>query len=94
MHGTTVKVEFGGGVDEYFDNNTSLQLTLPVNASFSALFSALQSSCSVPVSSFYDNGLQPGYILLVNDTDFEVLEADYKFADNDVVCLISLVHGG
>ncbi|KAL0251144.1 hypothetical protein GEMRC1_000358 [Eukaryota sp. GEM-RC1] len=90
----SVVVEFGGGVDEYFHHKTSIRLTLNPDSSFNELFSLLQENCTLPVTNFYDNGVKPGYMLLVNDADYELVGHDYRFENNDNVALISLVHGG
>lgn len=41
------------------------------------------------------NSVRPGIIVLVNDTDWELLETiNYKVGDNDNIAFISTLHGG
>jgi len=41
------------------------------------------------------NSVRPGIIVLVNDTDWELLETtSYKIENNDNVAFISTLHGG
>ena len=41
------------------------------------------------------NSVRPGIIVLVNDTDWELLETtSYKLEDKDSVAFISTLHGG
>ncbi|KAL0222214.1 hypothetical protein RCL1_002068 [Eukaryota sp. TZLM3-RCL] len=90
-----ITTEFGGGVDEYFGRSPALSLALPDSSSFPELFTALAPHCSIPIDNLYKNGeICPGYLLLVNDADYELLGKDYKLQDRDVVAIISLVHGG
>lgn len=42
-----------------------------------------------------DSSVRPGIIVLVNNTDWELLETTkYKVADNDNIAFISTLHGG
>ena len=39
--------------------------------------------------------VRPGIIVLVNDTDWELLDTvDYKVEEKDVIAFISTLHGG
>lgn len=41
------------------------------------------------------NSVRPGIIVLVNDTDWELLDTTkYKVQENDTVAFISTLHGG
>ena len=41
------------------------------------------------------NSVRPGIIVLVNDTDWELLETtSYRVEDNDNIAFISTLHGG
>lgn len=41
------------------------------------------------------NSVRPGIIVLVNDTDWELLDTTkYKFEEKDNVAFISTLHGG
>ena len=41
------------------------------------------------------NSVRPGIIVLVNDTDWELLETiNYKIEDKDKIAFISTLHGG
>jgi ubiquitin related modifier 1 len=41
------------------------------------------------------DSVRPGILVLVNDTDFELLgELDYEIQDKDSISFISTLHGG
>lgn len=41
------------------------------------------------------NSVRPGIIVLINDTDWELLDTNaYKICDGDNVAFISTLHGG
>ena len=41
-----------------------------------------------------DGSLKPGYLLLVNDTDYRLLGEEYRIRKNDVVAILPVSHGG
>lgn len=41
------------------------------------------------------NSVRPGIIVLINDTDWELMETiNYKVQDRDSIAFISTLHGG
>ncbi len=41
-----------------------------------------------------DGSLKPGYLLLVNDTDYRLLGEEYRIKKNDIVAILPVSHGG
>ncbi|OAV94151.1 hypothetical protein PTTG_04319 [Puccinia triticina 1-1 BBBD Race 1] len=98
-----LKVEFGGGLESLFSNQTSLEIQLAQPHTMGHLVSILsaqvkpQKSLSLFCSREPEWDIKPGILPLVNDEDWELLEpsgmnAVLKQGDN--VMFISTLHGG
>lgn len=95
-----IRVEFGGGTELLFDKQKFINLELPTNGdpwSISKLIRHLsENHIKERVELFANEGkIRPGILILVNETDYEILGGDkYIIKPNDTVLFISTLHGG
>ena len=100
---TTIKckVQFGGGLEMYFNNEKelALQISHPTDKSYTVrdLIEKLRvGHMSDKEEMFVQNGtVRPGIIVLINETDWELEGTnDYELENNDTIAFISTLHGG
>ena len=95
-----IKVEFTGGSELLFGNVKEHQLTLPAQNSpwiLKDLIKWIKANLLKERPELFVQGetVRPGILVLVNDTDWELLgELKYKIQENDTIVFISTLHGG
>uniref|UniRef100_A0A0K8RKX7 Ubiquitin-related modifier 1 homolog n=1 Tax=Ixodes ricinus TaxID=34613 RepID=A0A0K8RKX7_IXORI len=100
MGETKVLVEFGGGAELLFGNQKKHDVTLSKSSekwTLKQLIHWLKTNLLKGREEFFVQGdsIRPGILVLVNDTDWELLGGpDYEIQENDNVLFISTLHGG
>ena len=94
-----IVVEFSGGAELLFGNVKKLPLELDSNQAWSLkqLIAHLRDNHLKERAELFVSGdtVRPGILVLVNDTDWELLgDKDYQLQANDNVLFISTLHGG
>lgn len=95
-----ITVEFGGGAESLFDNKKKINIQLPVNENpwtIKKLIGHLRQNYlnGSPELFCYEDTVRPGILVLVNDTDWELLgDKNYNIQLNDNILFISTLHGG
>lgn len=105
-----VTVEFGGGAELLFRNKKQIELDLDAHTSTGGDASAKNGHWTIKqlIAHLKDKHLQerpelfvdgdsirPGILILVNETDWELLgELNYELKSGDKVLFISTLHGG
>lgn len=99
--GLRVKVEFSGGAELLFGNEKRIDVLLPMNSNKNWNLKQLIDWLKVnhlkerPELFVSGDSVRPGILVLVNETDWELLgENDYQLNSNDNVLFISTLHGG
>ena len=95
------KVQFSGGLEMYFNNEREIQLEFShaqdAQWTIRDLIEKLRvGHMSDKEEMFVANGtVRPGIIVLINDTDWELMDTnDYPIENNDIIAFISTLHGG
>ncbi|XP_018574863.1 ubiquitin-related modifier 1 [Anoplophora glabripennis] len=100
MHNTPVLIEFGGGAELLFDNKKAHNVTLPAKEKewiLGDLLTWMKNNMlkQRPELFLQDNSVRPGILVLVNDTDWELMDTvNYVIQSNDRITFISTLHGG
>lgn len=91
-----MKVEFSGGLETLFDDRKNMEVNVPEGESLLWLLNDLSQQISGDKSLFLQDGLvRPGILVLINDTDWELLdEENYILQPQDIVHFASTLHGG
>lgn len=95
-----VKVEFAGGAELLFDNIKKHTLKLPAQQDpwvLRDLIGWIKTNVLKERPEFFVQGetVRPGILVLVNDTDWELLGGlEYEVQEGDTVVFISTLHGG
>lgn len=95
-----IKVEFSGGMELQFGGKKEINLDMADDTKELLLQDVIEELRRVHLQEkeemFIQGGtVRPGIIVLVNDTDWELLDNEkYKMQANDTVCFISTLHGG
>ncbi|CAH1139928.1 unnamed protein product [Phyllotreta striolata] len=95
-----ITVEFSGGAELLFNNKKSHDVDLPdkdTNWTIANLLLWIKDNLlqERPELFLQDNSVRPGILVLVNDTDWELLGClDYKIEPRDKIIFISTLHGG
>ncbi|XP_063699360.1 ubiquitin-related modifier 1 homolog [Culicoides brevitarsis] len=97
-----VTLEFSGGAELLFGNKKKHQVTLEsenqdTEWNIKRLLAWMKDNLLTerPELFLQDDTVRPGLLVLVNDTDWELLgELEYKIAPNDTIVFISTLHGG
>lgn len=100
--GIPVDIEFSGGAELLFANQKKLTIDLPVEGedgkwTIGRLISFLKEKHLQERPELFVQGktVRPGILVLVNDTDWELLgELDYEIKAKDQIMFISTLHGG
>ncbi|XP_046388198.1 ubiquitin-related modifier 1 [Ischnura elegans] len=93
-------VEFSGGAELLFDKKKTHDVVLPISAEKWTIRKLLQwikdNLLKERLELFMQKDtVRPGILVLVNDTDWELLgQLDYELQDGDNVLFISTLHGG
>lgn len=91
-----MKVEFSGGLETLFDDRKTIDVEAPANETLLWLLNYLADQINGDKSLFLQDGLvRPGVLVLINDTDWELLdEENYILQPKDVIHFASTLHGG
>lgn len=95
-----VKVEFTGGAELLFDNIKKHTVKLPSKEqpwTLRHLISWIRTHLLKERPELFVQGetVRPGILVLINDTDWELLgELEYEVQNGDSVIFISTLHGG
>ncbi|KAK9505644.1 hypothetical protein O3M35_009647 [Rhynocoris fuscipes] len=92
-------VEFGGGAELLFNKVKKHNLELPSSQKWTigSLIIWLRDNLLTERAELFmqEASVRPGILVLVNDTDWELLgELDYQIQNGDNVMFISTLHGG
>ncbi|XP_076649103.1 ubiquitin-related modifier 1 isoform X1 [Halictus rubicundus] len=95
---THVAIEFGGGAELLFDKKKKYEVNLPGDEwTIQRLLFWMKDNLLKERPELFLQGdtVRPGILVLVNDTDWELLgEGDYKLSSGDTILFISTLHGG
>ena len=95
-----ITVEFTGGAELLFGNVKKHRLSLPVQDkrwTLRLLINWVRQNMLKERPELFMQGenVRPGILVLVNDTDWELLgQLDYIIEEGDSVVFISTLHGG
>ena len=95
-----VKLEFAGGAELLFGGVRKHTVTLPPQDSpwtVKDLIQWIKANLLKDRPELFIQGatVRPGILVLINDTDWELLgELEYEIQKNDVIVFISTLHGG
>ncbi|XP_065339324.1 ubiquitin-related modifier 1 [Cloeon dipterum] len=95
-----ISVHFGGGAEILFDNLKQHDLELPLDNgtwNLKRLIAWIRDNKMKSKQELFvkDDSVRPGILVLVNDTDWDLLgQTEYELCDGDQVHFISTLHGG
>ncbi|KAI9293689.1 ubiquitin-related modifier 1 [Neoconidiobolus thromboides FSU 785] len=98
-----ITVNFSGGMELLFDNQTKVSITTPSKNSQGSAFTMKDLIHFVKDNLLkereelfvMDDTVRPGILVLINDCDWELEgETDYEIQDKDDIVFISTLHGG
>eukprot|EP00347_Sterkiella_histriomuscorum_P015075 403358408 len=93
-----VLVEFSGGLELMFEGKKHIDVDLPeTHTTLENLVDFLKKHNLKDKEEMFVQGssVRPGIIVLVNDTDWELLDTlHYKIQERDQIAFISTLHGG
>jgi ubiquitin related modifier 1 len=94
-----ISVELSGGLELLFDKKTNLEIELPDNEKTTTkdLIQHLKQNYLKEKPDLFMQGksVRPGILVLINDTDWELLDGlSYQIQDKDRIVFISTLHGG
>ncbi|XP_076243230.1 ubiquitin-related modifier 1 [Calliopsis andreniformis] len=96
--GIPVTIEFGGGAELLFDKKKRHEVNLPGDEwTIERLLFWIRDNLLKERPELFLQGdtVRPGILVLVNDTDWELLgEGAYKLRPSDTILFISTLHGG
>jgi ubiquitin related modifier 1 len=93
----SITLEFSGGMELLFNNQKTLNLEIKPEQSMSDLIDHIAKKVITERVELFQcgNTVRPGVLVLVNDTDWELLgQHEYIVQNNDVIVFISTLHGG
>ncbi|XP_063920906.1 ubiquitin-related modifier 1 [Zophobas morio] len=100
MSNIHITVEFGGGAELLFDNKKAHPVTLPAKEKhwiIKDLLTWIKDNLlkERPELFLQDESVRPGILVLINDTDWELMDTvNYVIQENDRILFISTLHGG
>ncbi|KAF2905386.1 hypothetical protein ILUMI_00791 [Ignelater luminosus] len=95
-----ITIGFGGGAELLFDNKKNHPVSLPVKDKawkIGDLIFWIKDNLlkERPDLFIQDDSVRPGILVLVNDTDWELVDTvNYEIQPNDKIVFISTLHGG
>eukprot|EP00164_Ancoracysta_twista_P002007 GFYU01002646.1.p2 GENE.GFYU01002646.1~~GFYU01002646.1.p2 ORF type:complete len:101 (+),score=49.35 GFYU01002646.1:49-351(+) len=97
-----LKIEFSGGLELLFDKKKEVAVDAPADVEDSkinmkTLIEWIKTNLLKERPELFVSGdsVRPGILVLVNDTDWELLDQlEYNCEDGDNVLFISTLHGG
>ncbi|XP_017763875.1 PREDICTED: ubiquitin-related modifier 1 [Eufriesea mexicana] len=94
----SVTIEFGGGAELLFDKKKKHEVSLPGDDwTIEKLLFWIRDNLlkERPELFIQKDTVRPGILVLVNDTDWELLgEGNYRINSGDTILFISTLHGG
>jgi len=92
-------VEFSNGLETLFNKqkNHEIEFKEETNPTISDLVVYVKKHLLLGKEELFSQGssVRPGIIVLVNDTDWELLgQNEYQLQENDSISFISTLHGG
>lgn len=92
-------IAFGGGAELLFDKKKKFEIDLPAGEEWTLkrLLFWIKDNLLTERPELFLQGdtVRPGILVLVNDSDWELLgQGEYKLQANDTVLFISTLHGG
>lgn len=97
--GLALTLEFSGGAELLFDKIKKHSIKLPVKEKWNIRSLLVWMKDNLlkerPELFLKDDSVRPGILVLVNDSDWELLgQLDYELEEGDNVVFISTLHGG
>ncbi|XP_005180864.1 ubiquitin-related modifier 1 homolog [Musca domestica] len=94
-----IVLEFSAGAELLFDNIKKREITLPSTEKWTIrnLLKWMKENILRERPELFIQGdtVRPGILVLINDTDWELLgELDYELQQKDNILFISTLHGG
>merc|ERR1712202_24607 len=95
-----VTLEFSGGAELLFDKKKKYEVNLPTQTdkwTLQLLLFWMRDNLlkERPELFLKDNSVRPGILVLVNDSDWELLgQLEYQLEEGDNIVFISTLHGG
>ncbi|KAF7386035.1 ubiquitin-related modifier 1-like [Vespula maculifrons] len=93
-----ITIEFGGGAESLFDKKKKHEVNLPAGEwKLKRLLYWIKDNLLKERLELFmqEDTVRPGILVLVNDTDWELLgQGDYVLQPRDTVLFISTLHGG
>ncbi|XP_050294594.1 ubiquitin-related modifier 1 [Anthonomus grandis grandis] len=95
-----IQIEFGGGAELLFDNKKKYEVQLPHKETpwtIGNLLIWLKDNLLKERPDLFLQGssVRPGILVLVNDTDWELMDTtNYIIKPQDTIMFISTLHGG
>ncbi|KAG5887036.1 hypothetical protein JTB14_029995 [Gonioctena quinquepunctata] len=94
-----IVIEFSGGAELLFDNKKQHEVDLPEDKQWKLGELLLWMKDNMlrerPELFLQDHSVRPGILVLVNDTDWELMDTiNYAIHPNDRIVFISTLHGG
>ncbi|XP_030380251.1 ubiquitin-related modifier 1 homolog isoform X2 [Scaptodrosophila lebanonensis] len=92
-----INLEFSAGAELLFGNIKRRKLSLDGTVKFASLLKWMHANILTERPELFLQGdtVRPGILVLINDTDWELLgELEYELQPNDNVLFISTLHGG
>ena len=93
---TAIKVEFSGGLEKYFGEQKTIDLEF-TGVNLKDLIEQLRANHMTDSEEMFVQAgtVRPGILVLINDTDWELLDQiEYVVQPRDVIAFISTLHGG
>mmetsp|Transcript_38769 Transcript_38769/g.54049 ORF Transcript_38769/g.54049 Transcript_38769/m.54049 type:complete len:97 (-) Transcript_38769:735-1025(-) len=94
-----IRVELRGGLEVLFDGKRKQEMEIDKMKmkDFLGWFRENKTGDSAELlfTSSSSNTVRPGVLVLINDTDWEILDTvDYQIKNGDEISFISTLHGG
>ncbi|XP_031640701.1 ubiquitin-related modifier 1 homolog [Contarinia nasturtii] len=94
-----ITLDFSGGAENLFDNIKSRSVELDGSKTWKIRDFLVWIKDNLlrerPELFIQDDSVRPGILVLINETDWELLgELDYEIQSNDNILFISTLHGG
>ncbi|KAF5278143.1 hypothetical protein FQR65_LT03659 [Abscondita terminalis] len=96
----TISLGFGGGAELLFGNKKNVEVSLPNTENqwtIGGLLKWIKDNLleERPELFIQDESVRPGILVLVNDTDWELMDTvNYEIKPEDKIVFISTLHGG
>lgn len=92
-----INIALIGGLETLFGGETEFSLDLDEGVNLEGLIAHMKQHNLKEREELFvqDNSVRPGIIVMINDTDWELLDTlAYELKDGDKISFISTLHGG